>query len=332
MKTSEYWRKRAEELALKQFDLADDVIKKEIAEQYRKAAEGIDSDISKWLMRFADANDISMAEARKWISAAELEELKWDVEKYIEIGRKNAANFDANWAKQLENASARVHISKLEEVKLRMRAHVEQLYGEQAASMLDLGAKVITSAYRSPHKDLGTLGALDEKRIAQVLRKPWAVDGKTFSHRIWDNKQALIAELDKSLAQSIIRGDDPLNVTKALAAKLKTSETQAGRLVMTETAALSETSRIQAFKDLDIEFVEIVETLDVRVCEQCSEMDGRVIDFKDVFPGSTTPPFHPWCRGTLAPWFDDEEDEKRAMRGADGKTRVVKREKTNSTS
>ena len=37
-------------------------------------------------------------------------------------------------------------------------------------------------------------------------------------------------------------------------------------------------------------------------------MDGKVIDKKDYQPGVTVPPFHPNCRGTTCPWFDDMAD------------------------
>ena len=37
-------------------------------------------------------------------------------------------------------------------------------------------------------------------------------------------------------------------------------------------------------------------------------MDGKVIDKKEYQPGVTVPPFHPNCRGTTCPWFDDMAD------------------------
>ena len=49
-------------------------------------------------------------------------------------------------------------------------------------------------------------------------------------------------------------------------------------------------------------------TLDKHTCEICAAMDGKVIDKKDYQPGVTVPPFHPNCRGTTVPWFDDMAD------------------------
>lgn len=61
---SEYWRKRAEVLKQAELSKAEKVISDRIASQYRKASQSINDDIEKWLQRFADNNDISMAEAQ----------------------------------------------------------------------------------------------------------------------------------------------------------------------------------------------------------------------------------------------------------------------------
>ncbi len=53
-------------------------------------------------------------------------------------------------------------------------------------------------------------------------------------------------------------------------------------------------------------------------------MDGKVIDKKDYQPGVTVPPFHPNCRGTTCPWFDDMADVgQRIARDNEGKVYYV---------
>ncbi|NLB54083.1 MAG: hypothetical protein GX808_14255 [Syntrophomonadaceae bacterium] len=47
-----------------------------------------------------------------------------------------------------------------------------------------------------------------------------------------------------------------------------------------------------------------------------------VLDMKDYAPGSTAPPFHPWCRTVTCPYFDDNYT-RRAARGADGEIYYV---------
>ena len=65
----------------------------------------------------ASNNGVTLAEAKRILNAKELAELKWDVNQYIQYGQENAIN--GTWVKQLENASARFHISRLEALKLQ---------------------------------------------------------------------------------------------------------------------------------------------------------------------------------------------------------------------
>jgi len=74
--------------------------------------------------------------------------------------------------------------------------------------------------------------------------------------------------------------------------------------------------------------VEVVETLDKRTCSCCGKMDGKIVRMAEYQVGVTVPPFHPWCRGTTVPRFDDEfsqlfDEGKRAARDKHGKTYYV---------
>ncbi len=40
-------------------------------------------------------------------------------------------------------------------------------------------------------------------------------------------------------------------------------------------------------------------------CPLCGEMDGKVFPVNKMQSGTTAPPFHPWCRGTTAPYYED---------------------------
>ena len=74
-----------------------------------------------------------------------------------------------------------------------------------------------------------------------------------------------------------------------------------------------------------MEKYEILATLDGRTSEICRDMDGKVFGIKDYEVGTTAPPFHPNCRSTTVPYFDDEftEGEQRAARDGDGETYYV---------
>ena len=329
MKNSDYWKERFAQLEAAQNRKGAEVYA-EIEKQYRQAQKEIEAKIDAWYRRFADNNGVSMAEARRMLTARELAELKWDVNDYIKYGRQNAVS--QKWMKELENASARFHISRLEALKLQTQQSLEVMFGNQLDG-IDAAMKraFLDSYYHTAYelqKGFGIgwdIAGLDQRQIEKVISKPWAVDGKNFSERIWRNKEKLISEVHNELTQNIMLGQDPQKAIDNIARKMGTSKANAGRLVMTEEAYFSSAAQKDCFNDLGVEQYEIVATLDSYTSEICQSLDGQVFPMKDFEPGVTAPPFHVNCRSTTIPYFEDDfgQPGERAARSEDGKTYYV---------
>lgn len=329
MANAEYWKRR--------FKLIEEAQHQQglqcyanIEKQYSKAQAQIESKINAWYQRFADNNQISLVEARSLLNSDELEELKWNIDDYIRYGKANARN--QQWMKELENASAKAHISRLEALKLQMQQSLEVMFGNQLDDVDAMLKGVYESGYLRTAfevlKGIGvgwSLATPNDGFISKVINKPWSADGRTFSDRIWTNKQKLINELNTTFVQNIITGADPQKTINDISRKMNVSKQQAGRLVMTEQAAFSNAAQYDCFKSLGVEQFEVVETLDSHTCSLCGSMDGKHFPMSQFEVGMTAPPFHPNCRGCTCPYFDDEFDSigKRAARGEDGKTYYV---------
>ena len=330
MNNGEYWQKR--------FELLEQAAHQQgvqcyadIEKQYRQAQKQLEGQIAAWYQRFASNNGVTLAEAKRMLNAKELAELKWDVNQYIQYGQENAIN--GTWVKQLENASARFHISRLEALKLQTQQSIEVMFGNQLDSIDSTMRNVYKSGYYHTayeiQKGVGVgwdFSALDDKQISKVVNKPWAVDGKNFSERIWGNRQKLVNELNNTLTQNIILGKDPQKAIDEIARKMNTSKTNAGRLVMTEEAFFSSAAQKDCFTELDVEQFEIVATLDSHTSDICWGMDGKHFPMSEWKVGVTAPPFHVHCRSTTVPYFDDEFDavgERAARDEETGKTYFV---------
>lgn len=322
-----YWEERFRQLEESQYETSEK-LSEEIQRQMRKAEAEISKQINAWYGRLAANNGVSMAEARRLLNNRELEEFKWDVNEYIRRGKENARN--QQWVKQLENASARVHISRLEQLKVQVQQEAEILYG----NYLDSVDRHIRSLYEEGfyktayeiQKGVGVgwnLTGVDSNRLEKIIKKPWAVDGKNFSERIWSSKRQLIDNVHTSLTQMCILGQDPDKAIKSLSKAMQVSKSQAGRLIMTEAAFFGAESRKDCFNELGVEQYEIVATLDSHTSDICQEMDGKVFSMAEYESGITAPPFHVWCRSTTVPAFGDEFDnigERAARDDKDGKT------------
>ena len=127
-----YWEERFRQLEDSQNQISEKMIE-EIQHQMDRAAAEIEKEINAWYGRLAANNGVSMTEARRLLDNKELKEFKWDVNEYIKRGEENA--YDQRWMKELENASARVHISRLEQLKLQVQQEAEKLYGNYLDSV-----------------------------------------------------------------------------------------------------------------------------------------------------------------------------------------------------
>lgn len=330
-RSDEYWQKRFEILQEALLNKSDKYYA-ELIKQYEKASKNIQDKITLWYIRLMDNNDISLARAKQILSRQELKEFKWSVEEYIRYGKENAIN--QQWVKELENASARVHISKLEAMQIEIQQQVEALAKMQEIKVPELLQETYTEGYYQTayevQKGLNTgwdIQKLDTSTVEKVMSKPWTVDNKTFSDRIWNNKEQLIDTLNKELTQSIIRGEAPDKLIKTISDKFETSRKVAGRLVMTESAYFSSLSRFDSYKDLGVKKYKIVATLDLKTSKLCQGMDSKTFDVSEYKVNVTAPPFHVHCRTTTAPYIEGLDDILRGQRAArdpiTGKTMYV---------
>ena len=328
MTNAEYWKQRFTQLEAAQNRKGAGAYL-EIEKQYKAAQNELEAQIARWYQRFADSNGISLAQAKQWLKGQDLAEFKWDVKEYIKYGKENAIN--GAWMQELENASSKFHISRLEALQIQTQNCLETMFAQLMGTMKKALSDVYASGYYhtayAVQQGFGLgwdIAGLDQAQIEKVLSKPWAVDGYNFSNRIWNSKTKLIGEVHNELSKNLLTGADPQKAIDSLAKKMGTSKSNAGRLVMTEQAYFSSAAQKDCFNDLDVEEYEIVATLDSHTSDICRSLDGKVFKMSDYKPGVTAPPFHVYCRSTTAPHFKDNFDTgERAARGADGKTYYV---------
>lgn len=325
MKNSEYWRGRFSLLERSTYKTAQAALR-EMETLYRQALYHTRKELDSWCARFADDNGVSLTEARRLLGAKELDEFRWDVAKYVETAQKSG--LDETWQRQLRNASAKVHVSRLEAVETQIRQQIEELYAGQETRLTEAVRRAAEDAYTGTLQEAAKgldirfkTVSLDKGQLDALTAKSWTTDDRTFRDRCWTNKNALVQVVNKGLTQGLLRGDSPAQLTDAIAKQFDVDRYKAGRLVYTETAYYSALAEKQGFKDLGVEKVEIIGTLDGSICGQ---LDGKEIPLAQYEPGVTVPPFHPRCRCTTAPVIpEDFADGLRIARDEDGEEYYV---------
>lgn len=310
MNNADYWANRMRLLEAALHDRSSDYFAN-LERQVNAAIKEIENDIRAWFQRFANNNGgISYAEAQKLLTADELEEFRWDVWEYIEKCKENSVN--GAWVKQLENASARVHISRLESLKIQLQQQAEMLTQTRIKTTTDAAEYSYTESYYHTafeiQRGLGvgwTMQGINKPLIEKVLSRPWTVDNQTFTARCWTDKAKLVETVNRELTRMLATGEAPDRAIAAISKQFCVSKQNAGRVVMTESAHFAETARRDCFNELGVEKYRVIGTLDTKTCSICGDMDNKVFKMSAYSFGATAPLFHPRCRCCTAPYFED---------------------------
>ena len=327
MRTSEYWETRSLQLEEALHNKAERYVH-DLEEQYTQAARDTHKEVLVLYNRLAANNGVSMAEAKKMLTTNELKEFRWTVDEYIKYGKENAIS--GAWMKELENASLRYRISRLEAMKVQMQHHAECVMAKEVDGMTRMLSDMYTEGYyKTGHMVQSGLGIghsfaeIDTNKVDKVLSRPWAPDGKNFSERIWgQHRPQLVNDLHTGLTQMIARGDSPDKLIEMISKKYNVSKKKAGNLVMTEAAYFSSKADQDSFKELEVEEQQFCATLDSHTSDLCRDMDGKVFKTEDIIIGTNAPPLHCRCRSVMIPHFEGNVKERMA-RNEEGRSEPI---------
>lgn len=327
MKSAEYWRKRSEQIAKRQYDKADQY-EADLRREYDRAMQSIRRDIEVFYQRFAINNEISMAEARQLLSGNELKEFKMTLSEFRSKAKNNE---DGRWTQELNNVYYKTRISRFEALLVQIKHQVEMLAeNRQRGAQKLLGDIYEDTYYRTLFEiqkgnGLGiSFAKVNAEGLETVLSTEFA--GSNWSKRIWGDRDKLINELRTKLSQSFIRGDKVDKTVKDLMERMSVSRSNAERLVQTESAFFAGQATMAGYKASGIiRQYEILATLDGRTSQVCRGMDGRVFNLNEMQVGVNYPPFHTRCRTTVVPYFEDEINVgERIAKDEEGKTYYVR--------
>lgn len=312
MNNADYWVRRMRIANEAIFKKTDEYIEN-LEKQFNAAIRELDTKIRAWYQRFAENNGgMSYGQANKLLTSGELKEFKWDVWEYIEKCKESAVN--GAWIKELENASARVHISRLESIKLQLRQQAEMLTKARVDATDEASRLAYTESYYHTafeiQRGIGigwTMQGVNKTFLDKVLARPWTVDNRTFIARCWDDKVKLVNLVNQEITRMAATGAAPDKAIANIAKQFNTSKANAGRVVMTESAHFQLGAQKNCFEELGVEKYQIVAGLDIETCDLCGSMDGKVYKMSEYEEGVTAPLFHPRCRCCIAPCNEDIE-------------------------
>ena len=319
-----YWRKRAIELAEKQKQEDDDLCLR-FHREYERILHELDKEISIFYARYAANESVSMADARRLLRDAELEDFRMSLDEFRD--KALAGGFD----KELEEVYLRSRISRLQALQTQVELRMMELFGSQRDVLRDhLQERYTDTYYRtvyavSQQADVAsTFARIDPQTVEKILATPWA--GSEFSSRIWADKDKLTRELMQTLSRGFVRGDSLDRMTKEFAQRMGVSESRAATLIHTESAHMAAEAAEQGYRETGVQSYRFEAALDLKTCAVCGALDQREFPLAEHETGINYPPLHPRCRCTTVPVTEFRIGSKRAARNpATGKTEYVEK-------
>ena len=324
-KNEEYWNNRAEQRIIDAENLTTKELK-QLQKTYQQAYKEIEKEINAFYGKYSTETGLDITEVRKRLNPQELKEFKEQLRLYYDEV-KRLGGYSKDTKAYLRELSAKAYISRLDSLQAQLRWYIENLYREQniqIGNTLDDGYKEsYMKANFDNQKGIGfaySFNALDDKKVRVAISQNW--QGSNFSDRIWADKNKLLETINQKIPQGIALGQNPRTVARDMKKTLETKYSNAERLARTEMNHICNEATKQSYKEVPevLQQYKIVATLDNRTSEICQEQDGQIYKMSEWQEGVTAPPFHPNCRTTTVPYFDDVDYEEMTRIATDYET------------
>ena len=302
MTSQEYWKKREEE-ALKHYITDEAEYKKHIDGIYDYLLDQIEKEINGFYTKYANAEGITMAEAKKRVSKLDIEAYERKAEKYV---KNKDFSSQANAEMRLYNATMK--INRLEMLKANIGLEMVDSFDELQKYFDDILTQRTLDEFERQAGILGESIKDNAKAAHSIVNASF--NNATFSDRIWMYQDMLKSELSSLLAEGLIQGRHPNVLARHLQKRFGVQKSYAERLMRTELARVQIEAQKQSYENGGFDQYMFIATHSARTCPVCAALDGKVFDIKSMVPATNAPPMHPNCRCSTAAYMDRAQSEE----------------------
>ena len=307
MNSKDYWALREAE-QLKHNITDEKEYDREIKRIYSDMLDACQKEINSFYGKYAAAEGINIAEAKKRVSKLDIAEYERKAKKYV---KEKDFSDKANEEMRLYNATMK--INRLEMLKANIG--LETIAGHNELEKFMSGIlKGRTEAELK--RQAGILGKTIKNNAAKADA---IVNGSfhsgTFSDRIWQYQDLMRTDLGRLLQTGLIQGKNPRAIAKDLKKYWYGADPKTGggatycmeRLMRTELARVQTEAQKQSFIRNGFTEFEFIANADC--CDVCKAINGKHFKVSKMMPGENAPPMHPHCRCSTAAYSDDAEYE-----------------------
>ena len=331
MSNKTYWNNRDKErFEYIRQNLADDkAFNASLEKYYQRTIDAINKDIQSELQSFAARDGVSLVEARKKVSKADIRQFEAEAKKVVKEAdqmrkkgkRVGYSDFSDEVNERMRLYNVTMRINRLEYLKSLIGVRLIELGVDINA---ELNVKLDEDARKEFERQAGILAgagmadAMDwwtEENVQKIIMSN--TRSANFSTRIWSNIDVLKSELEKQLSRVLISGENPKATAKEfykhMTKDVGNMRAAAERIARTESARC----QTQSFKEYDVKYCRWI--AEPRACVVCKEIASHSSgNGVGVYPVKDVPelPQHPNCRCALSAHWKDEK--KTIVKGESG--------------
>ena len=306
----EYIRKRELE-HIKNKITDDKKYRAELQKMYNSTQDEIQRRLERLYIRYAKSEGITIDEAMKLAD-------KTDVEKFVNRVKEYVKNkdFSKRANDELKLYNLKMRMSRLELMKHEILIEQMRLSGKETDMLY---GRLKDDLIEETRRQAGILG-LDPDFYEDFIRNSDAIingDFKSanFSDRIWANGYKMRGNLQSGIHNSMLLGDNPRTWARKLEENLSEEMDDTGRQNAFYNAfrlAVTESARVQVNTGLNLMkksgYEKYIWIAEPGACHICAPFNNHVFDIENSDIGDELPPMHPFCRCSIAAYYNIAED------------------------
>lgn len=274
---------------------------RQIKRIYQNTMDACQKEIDSFYGRYANAEGITIAEAKKRIAKHDVAAFERKAARYVD-----ERNFSKRANEELRLYNATMRINRLEMLKANIGLELIAGHAELEEFM---GGILKGRTEDELTRQAGILGKTikSNAQTANAIVNASFHNAK-FSDRVWMYQDMLRDDLDKLLQQGLIQGKNPRVLAREIKKKFETSTFNAERLMRTELARVQTEAQKQSFERNGFDMYEFI--VNGGCCDICEGLKGKHFKVAKMMPGENAPPMHPHCRCSTAAWEDSKAYEE----------------------
>lgn len=305
MTSKDYWAQREKE-QLKHNITDETEYDREIKRIYQNMLDACQKEIDSFYAKYASAEGITIAEAKKRVSQHDVKAFERKAAKYVKD-----KDFSKKANEELRLYNATMKINRLEMLKANIG--LETIAGHDELEKFMAG--ILKGRTEDELKrQAGILGKTVRNNAAKADA---IVNGSfhsgTFSDRIWQYQDLMRQDLGRLLQQGLIQGKGARAIAKDLKKYWFGNDPKTGggakycmeRLMRTELARVQTEAQKQSF--VRNGFDRYIFIVNGGCCPICEGLKNKDFPVAKMMPGTNAPPMHPNCRCSTAAYEDSKD-------------------------